>query len=74
MRNNLDTAMNKYVRYFFSVTILSVIIVVLSGIFFLDDWAQAAVAGLSFATATVLYDFLLHRNVFARKKRKYMKK
>ncbi len=62
--------MNKYVRYFFSVTILSVIIVVLSGIFFLDDWAQAAVAGLSFATATVLYDFLLHRNVFARKKRK----
>ncbi len=70
MRNNLDTAMNKYVRYFFSVTILSVIIVVLSGIFFLDDWAQAAVAGLSFATATVLYDFLLHRNVFARKKRK----
>lgn len=37
MRNNLDTAMNKYVRYFFSVTILSVIIVVLSGIFFLDD-------------------------------------
>lgn len=74
MRNNLDTAMNKYVRYFFSVTILSVIIVVLSGIFFLDDWAQAAVAGLSFATATVLYDFLLHRNVFARKKRKWMKK
>lgn len=70
MRNNLDTAMNKYVRYFFSVTILSVIIVVLSGIFFLDDWAQAAVAGLSFATATVIYDFLLHRNVFARKKRK----
>lgn len=70
MRNNLDTAMNKYVRYFFSVTILSVVIVVLSGIFFLDDWAQAAVAGLSFATATVLYDFLLHRNVFARKKRK----
>lgn len=70
MRNNLDTAMNKYVRYFFSETILSVIIVVLSGIFFLDDWAQAAVAGLSFATATVLYDFLLHRNVFARKKRK----
>ena len=70
MRNNLDTAMNKYVRYFFSVTILSVIIVVLSGIFFLDDWAQAAVAGLSFATATVLLDFLLHRNVFARKKRK----
>ncbi len=70
MRNKLDTAMNKYVRYFFSVTILSVIIVVLSGIFFLDDWAQAAVAGLSFATATVLYDFLLHRNVFARKKRK----
>lgn len=70
MRNNLDTAMNKYVRYFFSVTILSVIIVVLSGIFFLDDWAQAAVAGLSFATATVLYDFLLHRNVFARKKMK----
>lgn len=70
MRNNLDTAMNKYVRYFFSVTILSVIIVVLSGIFFLDDWAQAAVAGLSFATATVLYAFLLHRNVFARKKRK----
>ena len=70
MRNNLDTAMNKYVRYFFSVTILSVIIVVLSGIFFLDDWAQAAVAGLSFATATVLYDFLSHRNVFARKKRK----
>lgn len=70
MRNNLGTAMNKYVRYFFSVTILSVIIVVLSGIFFLDDWAQAAVAGLSFATATVLYDFLLHRNVFARKKRK----
>lgn len=70
MHNNLDTAMNKYVRYFFSVTILSVIIVVLSGIFFLDDWAQAAVAGLSFATATVLYDFLLHRNVFARKKRK----
>lgn len=70
MRNNLDTAMNKYVRYFFSVTILSVIIVVLSGIFFLGDWAQAAVAGLSFATATVLYDFLLHRNVFARKKRK----
>lgn len=70
MRNNLDTAMNKYVRYFFSVTILSVIIVVLSGIFFLDDWAQAAVAGLSFATATVLYDFLLHRNVFARKRRK----
>lgn len=70
MRNNLDTAMNKYVRYFFSVTILSVIIVVLSGIFFFDDWAQAAVAGLSFATATVLHDFLLHRNVFARKKRK----
>lgn len=70
MRNKLDTAMNKYVRYFFSVTILSVIIVVLSGIFFLDDWAQAAVAGLSFATATVLYDFLLHCNVFARKKRK----
>lgn len=70
MRNKLDTAMNKYVRYFFSVTILSVIIVVLSGIFFLDDWAQAAVAGLSFATATVLYDFLSHRNVFARKKRK----
>ncbi len=70
MRNNLDTAMNKYVRYFFSVTILSVIIVVLSGIFFLDDWAQAAVAGLSFATATVLLDFLLHRNVFVRKKRK----
>ena len=70
MRNNLDTAMNKYVRYFFSVTILSVIIVVLSGIFFFDDWAQAAVAGLSFATAIVLYDFLLHRNVFARKKRK----
>lgn len=70
MRNKLDTAMNKYVRYFFSVTILSVIIVVLSGIFFLDDWAQAVVAGLSFATATVLYDFLLHRNVFARKKRK----
>lgn len=62
--------MNKYVRYFFSVTILSVIIVVLSGIFFFDDWAQAAVAGLSFATATVLHDFLLHRNVFARKKRK----
>lgn len=74
MHNNLDTAMNKYVRYFFSVTILSVIIVVLSGIFFFDDWAQAAVAGLSFATATVLYDFLLHRNVFARKKRKWMKK
>lgn len=70
MRNNLDTAMNKYVRYFFSVTILSVIIVVLSGIFFFDDWAPAAVAGLSFATATGLYDFLLHRNVFARKKRK----
>lgn len=70
MRNNLDTAMNKYVRYFFSVTILSVIIVVLCGIFFFDDWAQAAVAGLSFATATVLYDFLLHRNVFARKKKK----
>lgn len=70
MRNNLDTAMNKYVRYFFSVTILSVIIVVLSGIFFLDDWVQAPVVGLSFATATVLYDFLLHRNVFARKKRK----
>ena len=70
MRNKLDTAMNKYVRYFFSVTILSVIIVVLSGIFFLDDWAQAPVVGLSFATATVLYDFLLHRNVFAMKKRK----